>query len=322
MGAKVQLTYSDGRQYTMARIEHELSGQRAFLACDHLVGRSPRCTLRLDDEHVSSEHASLRWNGDSWILKDLGSLNGTTVDRRELKPSESAALVQGARIAFGSAAQTWLLVDDSAPLVMAVPEDGGPEVHAIDGLLALPSPDEPALTVHRDQHGGWVADEEGATYRVEDQSTVTAAGRRFRLSLPQVFAQTAPIQGFLGRRVSDLAITFRASVDLEHIELDVRCEGRVQRFGPRTHNEMLLVLARARKQDQALGIPSPNCGWMYQDDLCRSVALDPERLNVDVYRVRRQFAELSLLDPAHIIERRAKARQLRIGTAKLDEVQI
>jgi hypothetical protein len=121
--------------------------------------------------------------------------------------------------------------------------------------------------------------------------------------------------------VTELFITFRTSSDLEHIELDVRVDSKVKRLAARTHNEMLLVLARAYVRDAARQVEPAECGWMYLDELCRSVALDRERLNIDVYRLRRQFAELGLLDPANIIERRAKTKQLRIGTSHVDEVR-
>jgi pSer/pThr/pTyr-binding forkhead associated (FHA) protein len=44
-----------------------------------LIGRSTMCTLQIDAADVSKEHASLRWVGDGWELRDLGSRNGTFV---------------------------------------------------------------------------------------------------------------------------------------------------------------------------------------------------------------------------------------------------
>src|SRR3954453_2580786 len=58
-----------------------------------IIGRGPRCGVRLNDEGVSREHCQLvregREDGDKIILEDLGSTNGTfcngiRVDRREL----------------------------------------------------------------------------------------------------------------------------------------------------------------------------------------------------------------------------------------------
>src|SRR5690242_4542028 len=108
----------------MARIQNELTKQVIVLEGDHLVGRSPRCTLRLDDEHVSNEHASIRWSGTAWLLKDLASLNGTGVDDGRVLSSEPVVLRRGARVWFGRAAQSWTVLDIDPPSVMAVPDGG------------------------------------------------------------------------------------------------------------------------------------------------------------------------------------------------------
>lgn len=293
-----------------------------MLECDLLVGRSSRSTLRIEDERVSNEHASIRWTGDHWMLRDLGSLNRTIVDGNEAPPGGSVRLVKDSTIIFGSPSQTWLVADDSAPVAMAVPEASGFEIFAIDGLLALPSTDRPEVTIYRNRQGGWVLDGEQGLSQITDRSQVVVGGVTFHVHLPLAPTGTAPVKGFVGRRVSDLFIKFRVSADLEHIELDLHGEGERQTFAARTHNEMLLILARTRKQDQAREIPEANCGWMYQDDLCRDVAMDPARLNVDVYRLRRQFATLGLLDPANIIERRTRAKQIRIGIPRIEETLI
>ena len=40
----------------------------------------------------------------------------------------------------------------------------------------------------------------------------------------------------------------------------------------------------------------------------------PPRLNIDVFRIRQMFEGIGLIDAANIIERRLRARQIRIGT--------
>jgi len=53
-----------------------------------LVGRSPSCTLVLDDDYSSSRHARLFQQGDQWFVEDLGSTNGTFVgDHRVESPT-------------------------------------------------------------------------------------------------------------------------------------------------------------------------------------------------------------------------------------------
>jgi hypothetical protein len=46
----------------------------------YVVGRHLDCDLVLDDESVSRRHASLRLDGDRWLISDLGSRNGTHVN--------------------------------------------------------------------------------------------------------------------------------------------------------------------------------------------------------------------------------------------------
>jgi hypothetical protein len=60
-----------------------LEGDATFaLAPDSVIGRSPDCQVSLPSSLVSTEHARLRFNSGAWFLSDLGSTNGTTVNRR------------------------------------------------------------------------------------------------------------------------------------------------------------------------------------------------------------------------------------------------
>jgi FHA domain len=64
---------------------------------DLLVGRSRRCDIVLDDPGVSRRHARLVFRDGSWVLQDLQSTNGTTVNgvqvgRCQLRPGDSLTL--------------------------------------------------------------------------------------------------------------------------------------------------------------------------------------------------------------------------------------
>src|SRR3954469_23630066 len=81
-----------------------------------LIGRHATCDIRVDNPLVSTEHASLRWMGDHWVLKDLGSRNGTFVEGERLGAGQGAALAAGTAFAIGSRAIAFTLVDAAPPI--------------------------------------------------------------------------------------------------------------------------------------------------------------------------------------------------------------
>jgi hypothetical protein len=57
-----------------------------------LIGRSPECHVFLDDVTVSRRHAEiLREDDQRYVIRDLGSLNGTFVNRRRIETAELSA---------------------------------------------------------------------------------------------------------------------------------------------------------------------------------------------------------------------------------------
>ena len=63
------------------------------------VGRDPASDIFLDDVTVSRNHAELVVSGASVTLQDLGSLNGTYVNRRRIDAPET--LVDGDELQIG-----------------------------------------------------------------------------------------------------------------------------------------------------------------------------------------------------------------------------
>ena len=62
------------------------------------VGRSPEAVVFLDDVTVSRRHAEFRPEDGHWVLHDVGSLNGSYVNRRRI---ESQQLVGGDEVQIG-----------------------------------------------------------------------------------------------------------------------------------------------------------------------------------------------------------------------------
>lgn len=64
-----------------------------------LIGRDPGNGLRLSHETVSRMHAELTMQGSRWLLRDLGSTNGTCVNGQRVTGTVSVR--EGDQVSFG-----------------------------------------------------------------------------------------------------------------------------------------------------------------------------------------------------------------------------
>ncbi len=64
------------------------------------IGRAPDSTLIIDDDYASSRHARVYPSEGSWVVEDLGSTNGTYVNR--VKVTAPVALGPGDRVQVGN----------------------------------------------------------------------------------------------------------------------------------------------------------------------------------------------------------------------------
>jgi hypothetical protein len=304
----------------MGCLRHTGKGALSFLEAEHLVGRSMLAVLRLDESYVSMQHALIRWMGSYWELKDLNSRNGTSVGDAIIKTGQVLPLARGSRISFGSAEQTWELVDDAPPRVMVVPVLPPGEPLFIDtDLLPLPSPEDPRETVFRGADGGWYLERDDGVVALAPHLVFESSGRRYRFSCPDVSPHTSAVQWPVPGNpdLGGLRLVFRVSTDEEHVELVAKFGDVSIELGSRGHNYILLLLARQRLADAAQDITASACGWVYQDDFIRALKSSPERLSIDIFRIRRQFAAVGVSEPASLVERRPRTKQLRIGVSAL-----
>jgi hypothetical protein len=71
------------------------------------IGRSRQCDIVVDDPNVSRRHAELRPRGGSWVVSDLGSTNGTSLNGRRIDHPE--VIQSGDQIEVGTSAITFEL---------------------------------------------------------------------------------------------------------------------------------------------------------------------------------------------------------------------
>ncbi|QAY62685.1 FHA domain-containing protein [Xylanimonas allomyrinae] len=74
-------------------------GERFLLDTDRAVaGRSETADIFLDDVTVSRKHAEIVREGDRFVVRDIGSLNGTYVNRQRI---DAAVLSTGDEVQIG-----------------------------------------------------------------------------------------------------------------------------------------------------------------------------------------------------------------------------
>lgn len=85
---------------TLVVLEGALAGTPIALSDQPVtIGRAPDSTLVLDDDYVSSRHARLVPQQGRWLIEDMGSTNGTYLDRTRV--SVPTVVPLGAPIRIG-----------------------------------------------------------------------------------------------------------------------------------------------------------------------------------------------------------------------------
>ena len=110
--AKLQIFLPDGREVT-----HDLPEEKTT------VGRLPENMLQIDDASVSSRHAEILFENNSWFIRDLGSTNGTFLNGSKI---ENAVLNHGDELRFGSVISLYTSQSEGANNLIGAASDLAP----------------------------------------------------------------------------------------------------------------------------------------------------------------------------------------------------
>lgn len=298
----------------MGALRELSSGRSCILEPEHLVGRGSNCALRLAKSYVSTQHAVIRWNGSTWEVLDR-SRNGTRLNGEPLEPRTVYPLVEGVIISFGSPKEQWLFVDANPPEVMIVDVQSHGVLLGRDGIIGIPSADDPQATVYRNVSGVWCLEHpDRSPEPLMNGASFEFASKIWRFCCPDSVASTTTAD--VGE-TREPCLHFSVSPDEEFVELRLEYTGRTIELGSRSHNYLLLALARYRLEDRSSGVPETSCGWVYKETLAQDLKTTPQQVDGDVFRIRKHFGEKSPTDVGRVIERRPRTRQLRIGIAQM-----
>jgi len=183
-------------------------------------------------------------------------------------------------------------------------------------VIGVPSNEDPVCTVFRDRDGQWKVEHTDQLPAVlRDGQSFTVAGRRFRLSCPGALGSTATTD--FAAEPAPPTLVFKVSLDEEFVELFVEYATRVISLGARSHNYLLLLLARARLANETSELLESARGWVYKEQLGDDLRMTPQQIDGEVFRIRKHFAQNQIEGGATIIERRPRTRQLRLGLARV-----
>ncbi|RPI33891.1 MAG: FHA domain-containing protein [Chloroflexota bacterium] len=83
-----------------------------FAKPEVIVGRDPACDCPLDDKTVSTRHARFSFHHNQWWLEDMGSTNGTLLNREPV--SSPLVVTSGDQLCCGQVEMTIIIGDSGA----------------------------------------------------------------------------------------------------------------------------------------------------------------------------------------------------------------
>jgi len=288
-----------------------LGGSEHQLVSTTLIGRGPHCQLRLKSHNVSAEHASIRWSETGWVLRDLGSTNGTWINNQRLSPGRDMPLHVGDQVLISDVG--WIFSNEDEPVPSVVPLGGCAGCTIRDGVIAVPDSSHPLASIVRSADGGWTLEFENEVRPIQSGDVFKVAEQMWTFWSPTVWQPTARAQRL--RLVSDSTLHFAVSPDEEHVELTVEVQDEFVAMGHLSGYYFLLTLSRLRHHGHGAAVTDAG-GWVHREELSRMLRCGEQQINVWVHRIRAKFSMNGFMDYANVIERRDGTGQMRVGASR------
>lgn len=299
----------------MAIILNQSSQEKVIVRSPHVFGRHPATAHTiLTDQSASRIHATVYWEGNSWLIKDSSS-NGTFLNAQRLTVGQKYKLTKSDTIQFGDTQATpWLVVDLSQPKSMLFLKGKHSHCIELNDLTVLPHNTHPEISIYRNSQSQWVMENQHEHIVLESGDLVTVDEQQWVFISPDDIDETKPV---VQTPEEPPVLNFAVSKDEEHVDLTIQFNQQNIQLGERVHHYLLLCLARKRISDQRLGINHQEQGWLEKEILSKMTGMDEKHINIQIYRFRKHI--LSIPNTAHLLSLIERRRgQLRIATDSIN----
>ncbi len=273
----------------MAILINERTGINAILEPQHIFGRHPTASTKLDNPEASRTHAVVIWDGDSWVFQDTSS-NGSFINGQYQSKGSKVQLEKGDRIQFGSLhREEWYVKDISPPQSLLLPLTPGLATIHLKNLTVLPSEENPEVSIYQSSNGAWVCESSTGEYELKMGDRVGSGDRQWKFIDAKACMKTDIVFVDDIQQPTNLSFLFNVSQNEEHVSLSFSHGEAVIDLGVRNHHYLLLLLARHYMSDKDAGLGERECGWLDKDRLCKMLGQNENHINIQIYRFRKQF---------------------------------
>ncbi|MFF8675111.1 FHA domain-containing protein [Streptomyces sp. NPDC015242] len=216
---------SNGRTWT-------LDPSRAYT-----LGRDPQGDVVFDDARVSWRHATVSFNGRSWVIEDHGSTNGTFVQGQRIHQME---LGPGSAVNLGNATDGPRLNLSGAAASVAAPQaQPQQQPYAAQGANPGWAQQAPAQQTPPQQQAGWQQSQQPAAHIPQQQGPGGVAGA------PPVYGDRSPTTFHqfslgrvmrIGRALENELVVSDLQVSRHHAEFHATPDGRMEIRDLGSHN--------------------------------------------------------------------------------------
>jgi hypothetical protein len=299
----------------MAILINNQTQQSFLLQSHHSFGRLlSAVNTFVSDAHISKVHAFIEWNEQHWLLRDV-STNGTWLNGNKLSRDQVAQLNVGDVISFATKSDdTFEVSNVHPPCDCLVPIEHSREAIQLEPLHLLPGNQSQKIVLsYNNQTYSWWQEildnnlsQSIPPFELNDQEYLTVDGLTWQLQINSTTAETQLLRPTI-TSLDQLTFLLHTSLDEESTQVVIQSGEQNIDLLVRSHHYLTLYLARKRAADIQAGVDDCEQGWLYAEDVAKDLGLDASHLNIQIYRIRKQFVDAlnNACDSSNIIERNA-----------------